>query len=99
MLLTLFWCRERAGGVTTAWQVARQQDKQPRHAHFRQWTVADIFARKGFLVHLRAHIARIDPVDAPVRVFGGQDVGKLFERGLAGTIAAPALIRLDSRVA
>ncbi len=74
------------------------QPEQARHALLRRWAVGDVLAREGILVHLRAHVARIDGVDPQRRVLLGEDRRELVERGLRGAVAAPARVRLDRGV-
>ncbi len=57
--------RHRLGFVAPAGQIAVEQGQQAGHTDLGQGAVADIFAREGVLVHLGAHIAWIDPIDAP----------------------------------
>src|SRR5689334_8974143 len=85
--------------VPPAWEAAMEQNQEARHALFGQWTVADILAREGLLVHLCTHVARIDPVDAPIWLLGRQYVRYLLQRCLGGSIAAPAFVCLHGGVA
>src|SRR2546421_5288618 len=72
------------------------QYEQAGNAFFWQGTIADVLAWEGFLMHLRAHVAGIYPVDAPRGVFGSEYVRKLFQRGLARAIAAPAFVGFNA---
>ena len=50
------------------------------------------------LVHLRAHVAGVDGVDAQVGMLGGEDGAELLERRLRRAVAAPALVGLNGGV-
>ena len=89
---------QRPGGVATTRQLALDQRQQPGHALRGRRAVGDVLAGEGLLVHARVHVARVDGVDAPCRVLGGEDRGQLLERGLRGAVAAPALVGLDRSV-
>src|ERR687897_3110789 len=90
---------ERAGLVAAARQVAREKFQETGHALSGEWAVADVLVGEGFLLHTGLHVAGIHAVDAQVGVLGGEDVGELFQRGLARPVAAPAFVRLDGGVA
>src|SRR6185312_5317080 len=92
----LYQCTSRIASTRT---LARNQFEQPWHAFLRQGTVADILAGEGLLVHLRAHITGINPVDTQGRIFGGENIRKLFERCFTRSISTPALIGLDTCIA
>ena len=51
------------------------------------------------LLHVRTHVARIDPVHAQVAALGGEDRRQLLECRLARAIATPARIRVHCGVA
>src|SRR5260221_5434678 len=85
--------------VTSAGPTDCEQFEQTWHTHFRQRAITDILTWVCLLVHLGAHIAWINPVDTPCRIFGGENVRKLFERCFARSIATPTLICLHTRVA
>ena len=61
-------------------------------------TVGDVLAGEGVLVHLGAHVARVDAEHAEVGSLGAEDGGELLEAGLGGAVGAPALVGLDRRV-
>src|SRR5216683_2691782 len=86
---------QSARHVTPARSIPRQQFEQSRYARLRQRAIADIFSRKSLLMHLRAHIARVNPVDAPRRIFSRQDMRELFQRRLARSITTPSLVALN----
>src|SRR5438105_373048 len=75
------------------------QDEQARDAYLRQRPVADVLAGEGFLMHLRAHIAGINPVDTPLGVLCREDMRELLKRGLARAVAAPTFVCLNACIA
>src|SRR5438270_7867155 len=75
------------------------QGEQARDAHLRQRSVADVLAWEGFLMHLRAHIAWINPVDTPLGVLCREDMRELLKRGLARPVATPTFICFNARIA
>src|SRR5215217_904205 len=90
---------QRAGLVAAARQIAGDELQETWNALFGERAVADVLIGEGFLVHTSAHVTGIDAVDAQVRVLGREDVGELFQRGLARPVAAPAFVWLYSGVA
>ena len=64
---------ELAGPVAPAGQVALDQGEQAGHARLGRRPVGDVLAGERVLVHLRAHVAGVDRVDAQLRVLGGED--------------------------
>ena len=89
---------ELARPVAPAGQLALDQLEQARDAVLGRRPVGDVLAGERLLVHPRAHVARVDGVDAQLRMLGGEDRGQLLERRLRGAVAAPALVGLDRRV-
>ena len=49
-------------------------------------------------MHVGGHVAGVDRVAPQLGVLDAEDGGQLVERGLAGAVAAPALVGLDGRV-
>ncbi len=90
---------KRASAIAPAWMRPTDQSEQAGNADLGERPVADIFAGEGLLVHLRAHITRVNPVDTPRLVLRRQDMRELLERRLTRSIATPTFIPLDSRVA
>ena len=65
--------RELGCPVAAARQRALDQREQPGDAVLRRRPVGDVLARERLLVHLGAHVAWVDAVDAQPRVLGGED--------------------------
>ena len=86
------------GLVAATRMVAVDQGDEAGNALLRERAVGDVLAGEGVLVHLRAHVAGIDPVDAEVGLLGGEDVRELLEPGLRGAVPAPSLVPLDRGV-
>ena len=84
--------------VATARLVAFEQVDEPGDRDLGQRPVGDVLVGERLLVHLRAEVAGIDPVDPKVGMLGGKDRGQLLERRLRRAVAAPALVGLDRRV-
>ena len=64
----------------------------------RQRAIRDVFAGERVLVHLGAHVARIDDQHAQLRMLGREHRRDLLERGLRRSVAAPRFVGLDRRV-
>ncbi len=79
-------------------EVALDEREKSWNALLRWRPVRDVLAREGVLLHLRPHVARIDGVDAELRMLGGENGGHLCERCLRGAVPAPALVRFDRGV-
>src|SRR5438105_15414494 len=75
------------------------QDEQARDAYLRQRPVANVLAWEGFLMHLCAHIAWINPVDTPLGVLCREDMRELLKRGLARPVAAPTCVCFNACIA
>ena len=75
-----------------------EQAAQGGHDGLGLGPVGDVLAREGLLVHRRAHVAGIEPVDPHVGLLGGEHVATLLERRLRRAVAAPALVALDGGV-
>ena len=48
--------------VASARQISFEQADERRNARLRQWTIADVLTGECGLVHVGAHVARIDPI-------------------------------------
>ena len=85
--------------VAAARLVALDQGARTRARFLGRRPVGDVLAGERLLVHLRAHVAGVDGVDAQLRAARrrGPRV-ELLERGLRRAVAAPALVGLDGGV-
>ena len=75
-----------------------EQASQCRHHRLRRRTIADVLSGERRLMHLRAHVAWVEPVHPNVGLLGGEHVRQLLERGLRRAVATPACVALDSGV-
>src|ERR1700687_1275245 len=89
----------RTRHIASTGESSGDKRQETRDAFLWQGSIADIFAGKGFLMHLRTHIAWIDPVDTARGMFGGQNMRELLQRSLTGTITAPTSIGLNTGIA
>src|SRR5262249_59401031 len=65
------------GVQTCALPISICISKQSWHTGLRQGAVADVLTRERLLMQIGAHVAGINPVDAPFRMLGRQDIGHL----------------------
>ena len=84
--------------VAAAGQRTLQEPEQRRYGGRRLRAVGDVLAGERVLVHLGAHVARVDGVHAQRGLLGRQHPGRVVEPGLGRAVAAPGLVGLDRRV-
>ena len=88
-----------SGDAVSAARQARPDEGYHDRGHgFRLGPIADVLARKCRLVHGCPHVAWVKAVPGEVRLLCRPGQRLVIKSGLAGSIAAPALIVIDTGI-